>query len=120
MEARSLEMEARSLLTIRCNRLEIGPSIEERAILFLEAQDRVKKGPFFKRYKGLKTKQKWFRVRFGDWRLARAMKRGSGLAQIPEPTMVSSRSPRGATQLVDLFDIRWHTRFVDRKANDEQ
>ncbi|GKF84228.1 hypothetical protein Tco_0249126 [Tanacetum coccineum] len=26
-----------------------GPSIEERAILFLEAQDRVKKGPLFKR-----------------------------------------------------------------------
>ncbi|GKC62688.1 putative reverse transcriptase domain-containing protein [Tanacetum coccineum] len=28
---------------------DAGPSIEERAILFLEAQDRVKKGPFFKR-----------------------------------------------------------------------
>ncbi|GKG48252.1 hypothetical protein Tco_0510137, partial [Tanacetum coccineum] len=27
---------------------DAGPSIEERAILFLEAQDRVKKGPFFK------------------------------------------------------------------------
>ncbi|GKD25946.1 hypothetical protein Tco_1232160, partial [Tanacetum coccineum] len=26
---------------------DAGPSIEERAILFLEAQDRVKKGPFF-------------------------------------------------------------------------
>ncbi|GJZ48364.1 reverse transcriptase domain-containing protein [Tanacetum coccineum] len=29
-----------------------GPSIEERAILFLEAQDRVKKGPLFKRQPG--------------------------------------------------------------------
>ncbi|GJU64340.1 hypothetical protein Tco_1246175 [Tanacetum coccineum] len=29
---------------------EAGPSIEERAILFLEAQDRVKKGPLFKRF----------------------------------------------------------------------
>ncbi|GJZ05353.1 ALP1-like protein [Tanacetum coccineum] len=28
---------------------DAGPSIEERAILFLEAQDRVKKGPLFKR-----------------------------------------------------------------------
>ncbi|GKE37844.1 hypothetical protein Tco_1461249, partial [Tanacetum coccineum] len=28
---------------------DAGPSIEEHAILFLEAQDRVKKGPFFKR-----------------------------------------------------------------------
>ncbi|GJZ65504.1 hypothetical protein Tco_0622200, partial [Tanacetum coccineum] len=28
---------------------DAGPSIEERAILFLEAQDRVKKDPFFKR-----------------------------------------------------------------------
>ncbi|GKB36220.1 putative nucleotidyltransferase, ribonuclease H [Tanacetum coccineum] len=28
---------------------DAGPSIEERAILFLEAQDRVKKGPVFKR-----------------------------------------------------------------------
>ncbi|GJY46820.1 hypothetical protein Tco_0435883, partial [Tanacetum coccineum] len=28
---------------------DAGPSIEERAILFLEARDRVKKGPFFKR-----------------------------------------------------------------------
>ncbi|GJV80391.1 hypothetical protein Tco_1516261 [Tanacetum coccineum] len=28
---------------------DAGPSIEERAILFLEAQDRVKKGPIFKR-----------------------------------------------------------------------
>ncbi|GJR47600.1 putative reverse transcriptase domain-containing protein [Tanacetum coccineum] len=29
---------------------DAGPSIEERAILFLEAQDRVKKGPLFKRF----------------------------------------------------------------------
>ncbi|GKB06223.1 hypothetical protein Tco_0834456 [Tanacetum coccineum] len=28
---------------------DAGPSIEDRAILFLEAQDRMKKGPFFKR-----------------------------------------------------------------------
>ncbi|GJS97442.1 hypothetical protein Tco_0804410 [Tanacetum coccineum] len=28
---------------------DAGPSIEERAILFLEAQDRVRKGPLFKR-----------------------------------------------------------------------
>ncbi|GJT48893.1 retrovirus-related pol polyprotein from transposon TNT 1-94 [Tanacetum coccineum] len=34
------------------NVLYIGPSIEERAILFLEAQDRVKKGSFFKRIRG--------------------------------------------------------------------
>ncbi|GKE49863.1 hypothetical protein Tco_1481121, partial [Tanacetum coccineum] len=28
---------------------DAGPSIEERAILFLEAKDRVRKGPLFKR-----------------------------------------------------------------------
>ncbi|GJZ40519.1 reverse transcriptase domain-containing protein [Tanacetum coccineum] len=48
----------------------------------------------------------FFGARFRDWRLARAMERGSGLARIPEPTVVSSRSPRGATQFVDLIDIR--------------
>ncbi|GKD99472.1 hypothetical protein Tco_1387456, partial [Tanacetum coccineum] len=70
------------------------------------------------------AQERWFEARFearfGDWRLARAMERGSGLARIPEPTMVSFRIPRGSTQLVDLIDIRWHTRFLDPKANDEQ
>ncbi|GKD65765.1 hypothetical protein Tco_1307873, partial [Tanacetum coccineum] len=56
------------------------------------------------------------RARFEDWRLARAMERVSGLARIPEPTMVSSRSPRGATELVNLIDIRWHTRIMNEEA----
>ncbi|GJZ40517.1 hypothetical protein Tco_0587080, partial [Tanacetum coccineum] len=55
-------------------------------------------------------------ARFEDWRLARAMERVSGLARIPEPTMVSSRSPRGATELVNLIDIRWHTRIMNEEA----
>ncbi|GJZ96147.1 hypothetical protein Tco_0668481 [Tanacetum coccineum] len=36
---------------------DAGPSIEERAILFLEAHDRVKKGPLFKRNKRLFQKE---------------------------------------------------------------
>ncbi|GJY64657.1 K(+) efflux antiporter 4 [Tanacetum coccineum] len=36
------------LLLLGTTALNLGPSIEERAILFLEAQDRVKKGPLLK------------------------------------------------------------------------
>ncbi|GJW05910.1 hypothetical protein Tco_1568333 [Tanacetum coccineum] len=44
-------VDGSSRVPARCS----GPSIEERAILFLEAQDRVKKGPLFKRsYLGLR------------------------------------------------------------------
>ncbi|GJY43059.1 RNA-directed DNA polymerase, eukaryota [Tanacetum coccineum] len=56
-------------------------------------------------YKGLKMKQEWFGVRFMDERLARGSEVAQRLARIPEPTMESSGMPRGATQLVDQWEL---------------